>query len=37
MNSRETVQAYFNAFGQKQGWEKFASENIVFEGPMPAV
>jgi len=37
MNSKETVQAYFNAFGQKQGWENFASENIVFEGPMPTV
>lgn len=37
MNSKETVQAYFKAFSQKQGWEKFASENIVFEGPMPTV
>lgn len=37
MNSKETVQGYFNAFGQKQDWEKFASDNIVFEGPMPTV
>ena len=37
MNSKETVQAYFDAFGKKQGWENFASENIVFEGPMPTV
>lgn len=37
MNSKETVQAYFNAFCQKQGWEKFVSKNIEFEGPMPTV
>lgn len=37
MKSKETVQAYFNAFGQKQGWDKFADENIIFEGPMPTV
>lgn len=37
MNSKETVQAYFSAFGKKQGWEIFADENIVFEGPMPKV
>ena len=37
MNSKETVHAYFNAFIEKQGWEIFAAENIVFEGPMPAI
>ena len=37
MNSKETVQAYFSAFGQKQGWEKYAADNIVFQGPMPAI
>lgn len=37
MSSIKTVHAYFKAFGQKQGWEKFASTNITFEGPMPAV
>lgn len=37
MNSKETVQAYFKAFSKKQNWEKFASENIEFEGPMPTV
>ncbi|MBO3696846.1 nuclear transport factor 2 family protein [Roseivirga sp. E12] len=37
MNSKETVQAYFSAFGKKEGWEKFADQNIVFEGPMPKV
>lgn len=37
MNSKKTVQAYFSAFDQKQGWEKFADENIIFEGPMPTV
>lgn len=37
MNPKETVQAYFNAFHKKQGWEKFVSENIEFEGPMPTV
>lgn len=37
MNSKETVEGYFNAFGKKQGWGKFASESIEFEGPMPTV
>lgn len=37
MNSKETVEAYFYAFGQKEDWEKFASENIVMEGPMPTI
>lgn len=37
MSSKETVQAYFNAFGQKQGWENYVSDNITFEGPMPTV
>ena len=37
MNAKETVQAYFNAFGQKQNWENFAAEDIVFEGPMPTI
>lgn len=37
MNSKEIVEAYFTAFGEKKDWEKFAAENIVFESPMPAV
>lgn len=37
MNAKETVQGYFNAFGAKSGWEKFAAANIVFEGPMPSI
>lgn len=37
MSSKNTVQEYFSAFGQKQNWENYASEDIVFEGPMPTI
>lgn len=37
MNSKETVQSYFNAFAKNEGWENFAADDIVFEGPMPRV
>lgn len=37
MSSKETIEAYFTAFAKKQGWEEFAADHIVFEGPMPSV
>jgi len=35
MTTKETIQGYFNSLKQKQGWESFLADDLVFT-PLPA-